>query len=243
MERRMFEFSGRADWYGIHYSLSMQRSRQLRFGPDCSVQFASRNPRPLVGDDLIDCFVQGSARLPPDHALELLNIGDAPPHIFKARFIGLVIRDSHDLRSAACSFAYALGKLPDRDLLIGADVKNFANRAGRRRKADDGLHHIVDVAKAALLFTVTINLNRLTEQSPLHETRHDHAIVSPLTRAHRIKHPEDDDWQIGGAMIGQRQKLVQFFGSGVAPTALGCGSERSVVFLAKRYFLVLAIYF
>src|SRR5260221_3370278 len=106
----MFEFSGQADWYGVHYSVSMQRSRQLRFGPDCSVKFASRNPCPLVSDDLIDCFVQWSAGLPPDHALELLNIRDAPPHIFKARFVGLIIGNGHNIRSAASSFDYTLGK-------------------------------------------------------------------------------------------------------------------------------------
>src|SRR5581483_9184422 len=179
---------------------------------------------------------------PADDAFDLGDVGDAAAHVLEARLISLVVRNHHNLGRTASLRAYPLRQLVDGDLLVTADVEYLAHRLRRFGQPDDGLHHVVDVAKAALLCSIAVDLYRFALECPLHKARQHHPVVSALARTDGVEQAEDDDGQISRFVIGQRQKFVQFLRGSIAPAALGGRAERAVIVFVKGDFFVLAVY-
>lgn len=51
----------------------------------------------------------------------------------------------------------------------------------------------------------------------LHESRDDHPVPSRLSRAHRVKEPDNANQQIPAPMIRQGGELIDELRSGIAP--------------------------
>src|SRR5215813_2393629 len=83
-------------------------------------------PPALVIDHAAKDAVQLHVRPKTHQRIHFRNVRNAARHIFEAFFISFVIRNKDYLGIRPSQFFYTLGQLEDRDLLVGADIEDFA---------------------------------------------------------------------------------------------------------------------
>ena len=120
-----------------------------------------------------------------DESIDLLEIGNAAPHVFERAAVDLLVRDELDLGLAVAHRFDPLGQLEDGDFFVAADVEHLAfgfTRIGKQQNAADDVAH---GREAARLLAVAEHENRLVPQGADDHVRDHHAVRAGLARAHR----------------------------------------------------------
>src|SRR5580704_5147518 len=175
--------------------------------------------------------------------MELIDAGDAAHHVFEPWFVGLIVGHEFDRRRAAGALFDQLGESFDGDFFGVANVHDLADGPVGVHQANEAFNGVADVAEAAGLLTVAIDLDGLAVECLLDEIGQDHAVTTGLARTYGVEQADHDDGELFFFPIGEREKFIESFGGGVAPTAFGGGAEDKVGVFVERDVGVLAVDF
>src|SRR4029077_5894635 len=90
-----------------------------------------------------------------------------------------------------------------------------------------------NVTETARLLTVAVNRKRTTGERLFHEGRYYHPVTAGLSWPHGIEESDDGGRQFLFAPVSERQKLVNRFRAGVAPTSFCRRAHNEVAVFLK----------
>jgi len=195
------------------------------------------------GSDAVDDFVKRGLGAETGEGVEFVDTGDAAHHVLEARFVGLVVGDEFDGGRAAGAPFDQLGEAFDGDFFGVADVDDFADGAVGVHEADKAFDGVADIAEAAGLLAVAVDLDGLVVDGLLDEIGEDHAVTTGLAWANGIEKAHDDDGELFFFPVGECEKFIESFGGSVAPTAFGSGAKDEVGVFVERDVGVFAVDF
>jgi hypothetical protein len=139
--------------------------------------------RDHVGEDLFE----RAHRRPTRELAETRRIRYPSLHVLEAPLVGLVVRDVDDSRARSGHADHGIRQVVDRDLGLGSDVEDPADRIGMIDHVDERVDHIGDVAEAASLGAVAVHGEVLVAERLAYETGDDHAELAGLARADGVE--------------------------------------------------------
>ena len=113
-----------------------------------------------------------------------------------------------------------MGEVQDADALGRADVVDLAVRRGLLGEARQRSDRVRDVAEAAALRAVAVDLERTPGERGLHEARHDHPVLAALARPDGVEEPDDHAVEPALLVVGEREELVHRLRVRVGPAPL-----------------------
>ena len=103
-------------------------------------------------------------------------------HVFDPLAVNLVVRDVGELRLRLGHVEDALGEVENADPVRRADVEDLARDRALVHERGKRAHRVGDVAEAARLRAVAVDLERPARQRALDETRDHHPVLAALSR-------------------------------------------------------------
>jgi hypothetical protein len=205
------------------------------------VNYFGINLLPEVAGNSINDFVQGGLRAEAGEGLEFFDGGDAAHHVLEAGLVSFVVGDIFDGRRAAGSCFHAVSQTLDGNFLGTADIDDFTDGTVRVHQADEGFDGVPDVAETTRLLAIPVDLDGGMVESGLHEIREYHAVPAGLARTDGIKQTGHDHRKLFLLPVGEREKLIEGFRSGVAPASLGSGAKDQIRVFVEGDIGVLAV--
>ena len=127
----------------------------------------------------------------------------------------------------------SFAKILDGHFLGIPDIDDFSNRAVERNQPEECFHGIADVAEAAGLLAIPINLDGRAIQSSFYKVGQNHTVAAGLAWTHGVEETRDDDGLVFLFPIGESEKLVERLGSGITPAPLGGRPEDQICIFVK----------
>ena len=171
----------------------------------------------------------------PDQPLYFGDVRNAARHVFKALFIGFAVGDIDNFGLGAGDGADPLGERDDGDLFGRSDVEDLADGVGVRHQLHQRADHVADIREAARLLPGAIDGQRPPGHGLLDQGGNDHAVLAGLARSDGIEQPHHHGRQLLFAPIGEGQKLVDRFRTGVTPPTLRRRAHDQVAVFPKRH--------
>ncbi len=178
-----------------------------------------------------------------DESLRLFDGRHAAAHVLEAAvLVRLFVGNVDDVALGLCQLLDECRQLVDRHFRRIAEIDHLAKRLGRlKQDLFKSLHDVCDMAEAPALLAVIIDRDRLARKRVLDETRHDHAVLSGLTRPDGIEKPDHDDGKLRLPVMRERQKFVRGLRIRIRPTTDGGRPHDAVVIFAERHLRALAV--
>ncbi len=106
----------------------------------------------------VDNFIERRLRAEAGEGVEFIDARDAAHHVLEAWFVGLIVGHKFDGRIAAGALFDQLSEAFDRDFFGVADVDDLADGAIGVHQANEAFDSVADIAEAAGLLAVAVNL-------------------------------------------------------------------------------------
>src|SRR5437588_170851 len=171
-------------------------------------------------DDVGQDPVEGEGRPPTDLLPDLVDRRLPVEHVLDPLSVDLVIGDEHELGGRSRPLQHPVGEVQDADALGRADVVDLAVRRGLLGEARQRSDRVRDMAEAAALRAVAVDLERTPGERGLHEARDDHPVLAALARPDGVEEPDDHAVESALLVVGEREELVHRLRVRVGPAAL-----------------------
>src|SRR5262249_22596303 len=155
-------------------------------------------------------------------------VGDAPPHILKPFFIGLIVGNVIDSDTSLGDGNNFASKLRDGDFLRIAEVKNLPDGLVVCRKQKKPLDGVGHKGETAGLLSAAINCQVFSSQRLIDEARDHHAVPSHLPGTDGIEEAGDHGRKSELAAVSNREKLIDDLARCIAPTRFASRTEDQV---------------
>jgi len=194
---------------------------------------AGSGDRGCFGGDPSDEFPRGGTGTGTGQSFEFAEVGTAPGHVLKAGLIGGLVRNALNGGGGVEFLDDDPREVHDRDLLVVADVDDFAVRLGAAPQTQQGIDGIGDMAEAPGLATVAEDAEGLSGACGGDEPGQHHSPTAGLAGADDVEETGDDDGDALFTAVGEGEEFVEQLAARVAPAAEAGGADEEIVLLGE----------
>src|SRR5579864_5248418 len=144
-------------------------------------------------------------------------------HVLDTGAVDLLEGEVHNRRLGAGLVLNDLGESEDRDLVAGANVEDLSSRlVGVGDEIAERMDRVLDVAEAASLIAVSIDLDLGPGERPFDEAWDNHAVRPCLPGPDCVEEAHDHGLEAELLVICEREELVHRLGIRICPALLRC---------------------